>query len=523
MLTEDSVRDRPVVLSIEGVTKDFPGVRALDDVSMRLRSGEIVALLGQNGCGKSTLVKVLAGVYSADAGKVRTYLNRSEVHGHAMLHFIHQDLGLIESLSTVENLAIGRRMRLGGLGPLRRHSEVAAARAAIRQFGVDFDVRQPVSRLTPAQRTIVAIARAMDGWTTQENVLVLDEPTAALHREEASTLFAAVRQAAARGTGVIFISHRLEEVTQLAERVVVLRDGRMVADVAAAGLTAGTLAEMITGRRAATTSSGLVARAEGEAVPVLKVRGLAGHTVRHLDFDLRPGEILGIAGNLGSGREHVAGLVYGSLHRDAGTVEIDGVQLRGSSPHEARARGIALIPADRRAHGAVMSLSVRENLTLPALRPLSRGRIHLRRRTERDETQLWLDRVGMRPSMPDRAIGLFSGGNQQKGVIARWLRTEPKVLLVEEPTQGVDVGASASVRGLIIEAAQRGTAVLLSSSDNVDLTSMCSRVLVLRDGELGAELYGEAVDDHRLTQECLGVTDEQHLYTERLAMEADSV
>ncbi len=409
---------------------------------------------------------------------------------------------------------------MGGLGPLRRRSEATVGRAAIRRFGVDFDVHRRVGTLSPAQRTIVAIARAMDGWTSDHNVLVLDEPTAALHREEAGTLFDAVKEAAKAGTGVIFISHRLEEVTELAERVVVLRDGRVVADVAAAGQTANSLAELITGRRAALAAAAApVPAARSAAAPLLSVRALRGHTLRHLDLDIRAGEIVGIAGNLGSGREHVVGLVYGSVPREAGTVEVRGVRLRHASPHDASTHGVAMVPADRRAHGAAMSLSVRENLTLPRLRPLSRGGVHLSRGRERAETMTWLERVDMRPALPERPLALFSGGNQQKLVIARWLRTDPAVLLVEEPTQGVDVGASEAVRQLIVASAAGGMAVLVTSSDNADLTRMCGRVLVLRDGEVGADLRGEQVNDHRLTQECLGVSGDEPLVLSALSEE----
>jgi len=486
-----AVPDRRVVLAADHLTKDFPGLRALDDVSLRVRAGEIVALLGQNGSGKSTLVKILAGVYTADAGTAT----------HGSLHFIHQDLGLIPALSTVENLALGER----GLAPVRRRKERAHARELIRRFGVDFDVLAPISELTPAQRTIVAIARAMDGWTGDEHVLVLDEPTASLHRGEVGVLFAAVREVARSGAGVMFISHRLDEVTALADRVLVLRDGRLVEDVPAAGLTAGELAYLITGKRSSAVTTGPEARSDDE--PLLRVRGLAGASVQDLDLDLRRGEVLGIAGSLGSGREHVAGLLFGSLPRRAGAVEIDG---RSLGKGTALRHGMALVPADRRADGGVMTMNVRENLTLPDLPRFRRfgGRLSLA--AERAAAAEWCTRVGLRPMLPERELGLFSGGNQQKAVIARWLRIAPAVLLVEEPTQGVDIGAGEAIRQLILDAAGDGMAVLVSSSDNADLIRMCGRVLVLRDGRLATELTGPAIDDHRLTEECLGATKEPH-------------
>lgn len=503
MAAENPTTDAPVLLSVEGIVKDFPGLRALDDVSLQVRSGQIVALLGQNGSGKSTLVKVLAGVYTADAGTVTVHRTETGTAKQA-LHFIHQDLGLIENLSTVENLNLtsgtGRVFR-----PVPRRVEYRRAQNLLRRFGIDIDVRRPISHLTPAQRAIVAIARAMDGWTSPVNVLILDEPTAALHGEEVEVLFDVIRTVAAEGAGVMFISHRLEEVTELADRVIVLRDGRLTADMATTGLTSGRLAELITGRDGGAAEALAPAAPPGTGPAALTVQGLTGARVRGLDVELRRGEIVGITGNLGSGREHIAGLIYGAVPRVAGTVTVGSTVLTKASPHESLRHGMALVPADRRGHGGVMTLSVRENLTLPELAPLCVARVHLRPKAEKADVGHWMRQVEVHPSMPERALGLFSGGNQQKTVIARWLRTNPTVLLVEEPTQGVDVGSSEAIRALIVAAAARGTAVLVASSDNADLIRMCTRVLVLRDGECVAVLTGDAINDHRLTQECLGV------------------
>ncbi len=490
------------ILQVREVTKDFPGLRALDRVTLEIRAGEILALLGQNGSGKSTLVKVLAGIYTPDAGEVE--VRRSGAPGDVM-HFIHQDLGLIDGLTVIENLHLN--LRGGGLAPLRRSRERRHARELLARFGADLDVDSYVRDLTPAQRTIVAIARAMDGWIDPHCVLVLDEPTAALHGEEVQILFRAVVQAARRGAGVVFISHRLEEVTQLADRIAVLRDGQLVADLDNEGLSVEHLAELIVGHE---TSIGEVGEwpDAAQAQPALSVRGLQGSTVHGLTFQVRPGEVVGVAGSLGSGREEVAGLIFGSLRRTGGTVEALGAPLPPGSTHEAVRRGLALIPADRAAHGAVMSHDVLENVTLPHLRSLCRRGFQISGRRERDEVSRWMDRVDLQPKLPRRPLGLFSGGNQQKAVVARWLRTTPKVLLVEEPTQGVDVGSSESIRALIVDAAADGLPVVVTSSDNADLLRMCHRVIVLRDGTSVAELTGTDLSDHRLTTECLGVSPE---------------
>lgn len=496
--------DDQTILSVQDITKDFPGLRALDQVSMQVRSGEILALLGQNGSGKSTLVKILAGLYAPDSGSVTTH--RSGGDAHDVLHFIHQDLGLIDTLSTVENLAIGRHRNGHLLRPLHHRVEQDHARQLVHRFGAHFDVCSPLSRLTPAQRTIVAIARAMDGWTDPRSVLVLDEPTAALHGEEVGVLFTAVRQAARAGAAIIFISHRLDEVVELAHRVIVLRDGRLVADAATSGLSVDSLAALIIGRDLTVrqADSGQVRSRAGS--PVLAVRGLASEAVQPLDLDIWAGEIVGISGNLGSGREDVAGLIFGSVARSAGTITVADKCFRRSSPLRSIKAGMALVPANRHTHGAVMAHDVVENLTLPDLKSVSHGGIHLRRRVEFAEAARWAEQVGVVPNLPRRPLRLFSGGNQQKVVIARWLRIKPTVLLVEEPTQGVDVGSSESIRELVVDASRNGAAVLVASSDNADLIRMCTRVLVFRDGMCTAELSGESLTDHRLTEECLGVS-----------------
>jgi ribose transport system ATP-binding protein len=527
------------LLRVTHLSKSFPGLRALDDVSLEVRSGEVVAVLGHNGSGKSTLVKVLAGVHAPDPGAT------IEVRGddgepargadaHAALHFIHQDLGLVAGLSTVENLDLGRAHGWRALAPAHTADETERARELVGRFGVDFDVRRPVAELSAAERTIVAIARALDGWNRPDNVLVLDEPTAALHGDEVARLLGAVRRAARGGAGIVFISHRLDEVVELADRVVVLRDGHVVADLEAGAYDHDALVRLIAGgevartaRRTEQSAPGAAARASGVAAAesgraagcgaggcgagastgasALRVRGIAGATVRGVDFDLHAGEVVGVSGLLGSGREHLAGLVYGALARDHGTVEVDGRPLPADGPRAAIAAGVAYVPADRHSAGAVMGLCARENVTLPRLRPLRRAFGRLDRGAERRDSREWLERVGLRPLEPERALALFSGGNQQKVVLAKWLRNAPRVLLLDEPTQGVDVGAKAAIHALLDAAARAGAAVLVSSSDTEELTLLCDRVMVLRDGVVAAELAGADLNDLQLVREGLGL------------------
>lgn len=487
------------LLRVHRLSKTFPGLKALDDVALGVGSGEIVALVGQNGSGKSTLVKILAGVEQADPGG-EVVLAGAGGGGHvSSLHFIHQDLGLVGSLSTVENLDLDRKLGRQALLPVPVRRERRQAEALIAGFGGSFDVSAPVDSLTAAERTIVAIARALDGWEHDRNVLVLDEPTASLHGDEVQKLFGAVRGVAARGAGVVFISHRLDEVIDLADRVVALRDGKLIADVPRGGFDHDDLVEMIAGHAAA-SGSGDAARTAG--APVLRARGIVGATIRSLDLDLRAGEIVGVSGVLGSGREHVAQVVFGGASGDVAELEVDGRAVERLDPRRAIAAGVAYVPGDRRRLGAVMQMSARENLTLNRIG--GRSRFRLDQHEERREMQRWIEALDVRPAEPERPLELFSGGNQQKIVLAKWLRNDPKVLLLDEPTQGVDVGAKAGIYQLILRAAAAGAGVLVCSSDTKELAQLCDRVLVMRDGTLVAELTRPQLSEAVLVRAGLG-------------------
>jgi ABC-type sugar transport system ATPase subunit len=494
------------LLRVSAMSKTFPGLKALDDVSLEVHPGEIVAVLGHNGSGKSTLVKILAGVYQADPGaivEVRDAAGRVLAGSAAReeLHFIHQDLGLADILTTVENLGLARPGRGRGLAPVRGAAERRHAQQLIGRFGASFDTTVPVGTLSPAERAIVAIARALDGWTRPDNVLVLDEPTSALHRDEVQVLFDAIRRIAGSGAGVVFISHRLDEVLALADRTVVLRNGRVVADEPTSRLDHDTMVRLIAGRTVADLT---VTRRDSPADPVLTVTGLRGEEVSDLSFSLGAGEIVGIGGILGSGREQLAPMLFGARHRSGGRVEVAGEELVPGDTVAAIESGMAYLPADRRRGGVVMDMNVRENLTLPAMRPLRRRFGRLDGRAERAQTRHWMRAVGLRPPNPDQPLKLFSGGNQQKVVLAKWLRVRPRVLLLDEPTQGVDVGAKAAIYELILAARQDGTGVLLCSSDTEELVLLCDRVLVLRDGQVVSEVPRESLSEARLVRAELG-------------------
>jgi ribose transport system ATP-binding protein len=472
----------------------FPGLRALDDVSLTVGAGEIVALVGQNGSGKSTLVKILAGLHEPDPGS-EVELGTGPDGNEVGLHFIHQDLGLVAGMSTIENLDLDRMHGSRSLLPSPRREERRHAEHLIADFGASFDVRRPILELSAAERTIVAIARALDGWDHPGNVLVLDEPTASLHGDEVQKLFVAVREVAERGAGVIFISHRLEEVVELADRVVVLRDGHLIADVARGEFDHDELVRLIAGAiTAADTEHGRPDRNDA----VLRARGIRGTTIRSLDLDIYAGEVVGVTGVLGSGRDELASILFGCTDGEVDELAVDAQPVTARSPRRSIEMGVAYVPGDRHRQGAVMTMSARENMTLPRMKPLQRVLGWLDGGAERVEVGDWIERVNVRPPDPERTLSLFSGGNQQKIVLAKWLRNEPKVLLMDEPTQGVDVGAKAGIFELIAGAAASGAGVLISSSDTKELALICDRVLVMRDGELAAEVNKPDLSEARL-------------------------
>jgi ribose transport system ATP-binding protein len=492
------------LLVAEDISKTYPGLRALDHVSLTVGAGEIVALVGQNGSGKSTLVKALTGVVEPDPGggvhvRAADGTMISGALGRRRIHVIHQDLGVIAGLSTIDNIGLGRAMGRRWMSPVRRKADASKARALIAKFGAGFDVTVPVGRLTPAERTIVAMARALDRWEDPGQILLLDEPTVALHGDEVARLFSAIRRVVDDGAGVIFISHRLDEVERLADRIVVLRDGRKMSDTGAGEVDRDTLIALIAGR----ALQGHRERQQDPAgPPVLDVRGLTGGTVRSVDLCVRAGEIVGVSGLLGSGREHLAGLIFGAGSERCGTVRVHGQVTPAGRPDRAIGSGMAYVPADRHVDGAVMSMSARENLTLAGISQ-SRPWRRLNAKAERHDVDRWVSTVELSPPMPERRLELFSGGNQQKVVLAKWLRTKPRLLLLDEPTQGVDVGAKAAIYELIERAADDGCAVLVSSSDEKELAMLCSRVLVLRDGTVAKELERAELSEARLMREGL--------------------
>ena len=493
-------------LELAGLSKTFPGGRALDGVSFALARGQVHALIGGNGSGKSTLVRCLAGIQPADpGGEVVVGGERVAADGISPqwarangLRFVHQDPGMFPTLTVQENFALGHgyptavaRIRWGALQ--RRAQDL------LERFQIEARPDQLLGDLRPADRAMIAIARAMqdryEGRADAVSTLILDEPTASLPEDEVELLLSAVRRYVRDGLAIVFISHRLDEVMAISDTVTVLRDGRLVASRPAEGLRERDLVRYIVGEALEELEQAPAVDAPGEVVASLA--NVTAGPLRDVSLEARAGEVLGLAGLLGSGRTEVLRTLFGSLKVKAGRVEIGHREARFSAPSDAMAEGVAFVPEDR-TEAIFPSMTVRENFSAPSMRRYSR--ILVNRRREKAEAKAALDEFGVRAAGYEMPISLLSGGNQQKVVLARWLNRRPRLLLLDEPTQGVDVGARADAYAIIRRAAESGMAVIVVSSDFAELADLSDRVLVLTAGRVTGELRGAEVTRHNLTE-----------------------
>jgi ribose transport system ATP-binding protein len=493
------------VAEVAGLSKSFAGTLALDSFDLTIAPGEVHVLVGANGSGKSTLIKVLSGFHRPDAGAVliggQPLPFGSGDHSYRLgCRFVHQDLGLIGSLSVQDNLHLGNfPTRMGTVrdGQLR-----TASRAMLARVGFDIDPSVLVGRLGAAQRTGVALARAMRPDPAHPaRLLVLDEPTATMPADEVDELLASVRAAASRGVAVLFVTHHLDEVFRIADAVTVLRDGVIIGRSPIAKVERSTLVRMLAGdEREPDAAEAAISPAAASEVPALEVNDLWAGPLRGISFAVAPGEVVGLAGLTGSGRETALSSVFGAEDRDAGTVRVAGKAIPPRRPDSAMAAGVGLLPGDRKAKGGVMSLSARENFSLSSLKPFwSKGRLSRKRETA--AASRWFAELNVRPANAvDMELVRFSGGNQQKIIFAKWLRRNPAVLLLEEPTQGVDVGAKAELHCQLIKSAQAGMAAVVSSTDLDELATVCSRVLVLRNGRISEQLTGTRIAASEITK-----------------------
>ncbi|MBC7811516.1 MAG: sugar ABC transporter ATP-binding protein [Burkholderiales bacterium] len=490
---------------MEGISKQFPGVKALDNVSLEITPGEIHGLLGENGAGKSTLIKIMSGAYQPDSGTMELdgkRLHLANPHQAQALGIvtIYQEFNLVPSLTIAENVFIGREPGKSGFvdwGALKRETLVLTER-----LGIHLNPMSLVRNLSVAEQQMVEIARAL---SMRSRIIIMDEPTSALSDNEVQQLFKIVRDLRAQGLSIIFVTHRLEEVHEICDRITVLRDGKNVGSANVADITTADIIRMMVGRSMDELFQRTGVHEYGDTA--LEVRGLSrkgtardpyATVLNGISFALRRGEILGIAGLVGAGRTELARAVFGADPFDSGEILIDGKPVRIKSPQDAIRYGIGLVPEDRKQQALFLALAVRENLSIASLGSLTRWGAFMREKAEMALMERYRDALNIRMASPEQKILNLSGGNQQKVVIARWLALQPKVLIVDEPTRGIDIAAKAEVHQLLDEMARGGIAVIMISSELPEILGMSDRIITVREGRLTGEILRADATEEKL-------------------------
>ncbi|MFN8412045.1 MAG: sugar ABC transporter ATP-binding protein [Anaerolineales bacterium] len=502
--------DHQDILIMRNIRKSFPGVVALEDVNFSLRGGEVHALMGENGAGKSTLIKVLTGVEHPDAGLIELDGNvvhvRSPQHSQEIgISTVYQEINLCTNISVAENIMLGHEPhRLGGIDWKKMN---ALARQAMKRLEVDIDVAQPLGNFSVAIQHMVAIARSLE--ITSAKILILDEPTSSLDVNETNQLFNVMRKLKSEGIGIVFITHFLDQVYEISDRITVLRNGKLVGTYQTVSLPRIELVGKMLGRSLTELDQVSKAKQQGEQKQekecLLEAKGLGlKGSLEPIDFDLNANEVVGLAGLLGSGRTELANLLFGIDTPDTGSLVIKGKKINHFSPLESLENGVALCPEDRKAEGIVGNLTIRENIIL-ALQARYGWFKFIKTQKQYEIAQKYIELLDIVTPSPDQLVKNLSGGNQQKVILARWLATDPQILILDEPTRGIDVGAKAEIQKLVLKLAEEGKSIVFISSELEEVLRTSNRVIVLRDHKKAAEYSGD-VDDHTIIQTMAGVS-----------------
>lgn len=500
-MTSSAAPPEDLALRIHGLNKSFGSNQVLGDVAVSVRRGEVMALLGENGSGKSTLIKIVSGVLSGDSGvlqvggvEVDATDVRPDIARAAGVRVVHQDPGLFAPLSVLDNFAVATPPPQRRIGSIRWRPFRDSVRATLRRYGLDLDLDTPVGRLAAVDRSLLAIARALHGLRTDDDaadgaaLLILDEPTASLPEAEVGELLDRLRRVRDSGLGIVFVTHRFDEVLSLADRALVLRGGRCVADRSLAGVDADDLYELIVGSAPASAVDRESAPRATRATR-LKLRDVGPVGADGASLEVAQGEIVGLAGLAGCGASELLRATFGATPRGAGDVVVDGTPIAPGRPAESIRHGVAYVPADRNREGSFRELDVGENLAITALRQYYRGG-RLRKAVIQGDGRDLLDRFDVVPRDPGRLMATLSGGNQQRVVLARWMRLAPGVILLDEPTQGVDVRSRSAIHQMIRRNAAAGAAVLVASSDLDELAAVCDRIVIMSRGQLRDTIVG---------------------------------
>ena len=483
------------ILELTGIDKAFPGVKALDNACLNVYPGRVMALLGENGAGKSTLMKVLTGIYSLDAGDIRYQGVNAAFQGpkhsqEAGISIIHQELNLIPELTIAENIFLGRE-RVSPLGRIRWSEMYKEADALLTRLNVKHSSKDQLGSLSLGEQQMVEIAKAL---SFDSKVIIMDEPTDALTDTESESLFAVIEELRQEGCGIVYISHRLKEIFQMCDDITVLRDGKFINQCTVAETNEDLLIEMMVGRKLEEQYPRINAV---HGTTCLEVKNLTGSGVNDVSFTLDRGEILGISGLMGAGRTELMKAIYGALPKESGKVMLDGKAIEPQNPQEGLAQGIAYISEDRKGDGLVLSLSVKENMSLSCLEQLSKG-IQIQHKDEIMAVEDFINLFNIKTPSRNQIIGNLSGGNQQKVAIAKGLMTRPKVLILDEPTRGVDVGAKKEIYQLINKFKAEGMSIILVSSEMPEVLGMSDRIIVMHEGHISGEFDAKEADQEKL-------------------------
>lgn len=498
------------VLTMRGISKRYPGVKALQNVDFTAHAGEVMALVGENGAGKSTLLKILAGAVSADSGQIKLDGQAAAITNPIAakklgISVIYQELNLASHLSVAENIFVGKEPKTK-LGLVDFSTMEKATQRLLNEMGLNISAKALVGNLNIALRQMVEIAKAL---LDDARIVVMDEPTSSLTEEESATLFRIIEDLRSKGVCVIYVSHRMREVFEICDRITTLRDGKLVDERRIDETTPSEIVKLMVGRELSDLFGSRIVPLDPSTPAILEVRGLkSGPELRDLSFDLKPGEIVALSGLIGSGRSEAAMAVFGARRIDAGEIKLNGKPVKFQRPEHAIGQGIALVPEDRKDQGLFLQLSVRHNMSSASLSDISTASIISGNKDKKLATT-YSEALSLRKTAREVAVGTLSGGNQQKVVLGRWLAKNPKVLILDEPTRGVDIGAKGEIYQIIRKIASGGVGVLIVSSELTEVLGLADRIIVMREGSKVAELHSKDATESKIISLATGVEEQK--------------
>ncbi|WP_411679614.1 sugar ABC transporter ATP-binding protein [Clostridium thailandense] len=499
------MEDKKPLLEMVGISKSFPGVKALQDVNLKVHGGEVIALLGENGAGKSTLMKILSGVYKKDEGKIFIEENEVDIQGikHAErlgITIIHQELSVLPNLTVAENIFLGNEKFDKGTRKIDKKWMRERSLSFLKQIGSNIDPDTLVKNINVGEMQMIEIAKAL---TKNSSIIIMDEPTTALTDVETRNLFSVIRKLREKGIAIVYISHRMDEIFEICDSITVLRDGKYVGHVETKEVTKDELITMMVGRK---LEDQFPYKDVEKTKVLLKVDNISlKNRVKDVSFQVKAGEILGVAGLMGAGRTELAKTIFGDYKKSSGEIYVEGEKVNINSPKDAIEYGISYLSEDRKKEGLILGMSVRENMTISNLKSYEKGFKRLNRKIEKEEVDKYIKKLSIKTPHQEQMMKNLSGGNQQKVIIAKWLMLLPKVLIIDEPTKGIDVGAKKEIYEVLNELKSAGKAVIMISSDMPELIGVSDRVIVMHEGKLTGELNRDELTQENIMKYAVGI------------------